>query len=128
MPNGGKLTLSATVQAGTVLISVTDTGVGIAEEIKPNLFKPMFTTKAKGQGLGLAVVKRLVEALGGSISVESQVGKKAQNSLFRCRSPANSVALSKGGGGAAEVCGALLFAVSTAITHKSPRSPSTHDL
>jgi len=75
MPNGGKLTLSATVQAGTVLISVTDTGVGIAEEIKPNLFKPMFTTKAKGQGLGLAVVKRLVEALGGSISVESQVGK-----------------------------------------------------
>ncbi len=75
MPTGGKITLSAAAQAGRMLISVTDTGVGIPEEIKPNLFKPMFTTKAKGQGLGLAVVKRLVEALGGSISVESQVGK-----------------------------------------------------
>jgi signal transduction histidine kinase len=75
MPDGGKLTLSAEVQAGRALISVADTGVGIPEEIKPNLFKPMFTTKAKGQGLGLAVVKRLVEALGGSISFESQAGR-----------------------------------------------------
>ncbi len=75
MPNGGKITISAVVEAGRVLISVADTGVGIPEEIKPNLFKPMFTTKAKGQGLGLAVVKRLVEALNGSISFESEVGK-----------------------------------------------------
>ena len=75
MPDGGKLTISATVEAGRVLISVSDTGVGIPEEIKPNLFKPMFTTKSKGQGLGLAVVKRLVEALAGSVSVESQVGR-----------------------------------------------------
>ena len=75
MPNGGKITVKATVEAGRVLISVADTGVGIPEEIKPNLFKPMFTTKAKGQGLGLAVVKRLVEALNGSISFESEVGK-----------------------------------------------------
>ena len=75
MPNGGKITVKATVEAGKVLISVADTGVGIPEEIKPNLFKPMFTTKAKGQGLGLAVVKRLVEALNGSISFESEVGK-----------------------------------------------------
>lgn len=75
MPDGGKLTVSAIVEAGRVLISVSDTGVGIPEAIKPNLFKPMFTTKSKGQGLGLAVVKRLVEALGGFISVESQVGR-----------------------------------------------------
>jgi len=75
MPNGGKITLKATVETGKVLISVADTGVGIPEEIKPNLFKPMFTTKAKGQGLGLAVVKRLVEALNVSISFESEVGK-----------------------------------------------------
>ena len=75
MPNGGKIIVKAAVEAGRVLISVADTGVGIPEEIKPNLFKPMFTTKAKGQGLGLAVVKRLVEALNGSISFESEVGK-----------------------------------------------------
>jgi signal transduction histidine kinase len=75
MPNGGKITISTVVEAGKVLISVADTGVGIPEVIKPNLFKPMFTTKAKVQGLGLAVVKRLVEALNGSISFESEVGR-----------------------------------------------------
>jgi len=55
--------------------SVEDTGVGIPEEIKPKLFQPMVTTKSRGQGLGLAVVKRLVEALNGKISFESQEGK-----------------------------------------------------
>ena len=56
-------------------ICVEDTGVGIPQEVRSKLFTPMITTKAKGQGLGLAVVKRLVEALGGSISFESEVGK-----------------------------------------------------
>ena len=59
----------------TYSLDVEDTGVGIPEEVKPKLFKPMVTTKAKGQGLGLAVVKRLVEALNGTITFESQVGK-----------------------------------------------------
>jgi two-component system nitrogen regulation sensor histidine kinase NtrY len=58
-----------------VFFSVEDTGVGIPEEIKPKLFQPMVTTKSKGQGLGLAVVKRLVDALNGKISFESQEGK-----------------------------------------------------
>ena len=48
---------------------------GIKEEDKPNLFRPLFTTKAKGQGLGLAVVKRLVETLNGNITFESQEGR-----------------------------------------------------
>ncbi len=76
MPNGGKLTINATkTQDNTTIISVEDTGVGIAEEIRPNLFTPTFTTKSKGQGFGLAVVKRLSEALGGTVSFESEVGK-----------------------------------------------------
>jgi signal transduction histidine kinase len=75
MPNGGTLTLQAKTIDDRVMISVADTGIGIPDEAKPNLFKPLFTTKAKGQGLGLAVVKRLVEALGGNITFESQVGK-----------------------------------------------------
>jgi len=49
--------------------------MGIPEDVKPKLFTPIVTTKAKGQGLGLAVVRRLIEALNGTISFESQEGK-----------------------------------------------------
>ena len=58
-----------------IVISVSDTGQGIPEHVKANLFTPLMTTKAKGQGLGLAVVKRLVEALNGQVSFESEEGK-----------------------------------------------------
>jgi PAS domain S-box-containing protein len=75
MPNGGQLTLEAQSNDGTVTLKVKDTGVGIPEKIRRNLFTPLFTTKAKGQGLGLAVVKRLIEAMNGSITFESEPGK-----------------------------------------------------
>jgi signal transduction histidine kinase len=75
MPDGGNLTIAASKRADKMLITVEDTGSGIPEEVKPKLFSPMTTTKAKGQGLGLAVVKRLIEALNGSVSFESQEGK-----------------------------------------------------
>ncbi len=57
------------------VITVEDTGVGIPESVKNKLFTPMFTTKAKGQGFGLAVIKRMTEALGGTVTFESQEGK-----------------------------------------------------
>ncbi|MCW3996251.1 MAG: ATP-binding protein [Candidatus Bathyarchaeota archaeon] len=75
MPNGGKLSLTAYESEHRAIVVVSDTGKGIPEEIKPRLFTPLVTTKAKGQGLGLAVVKRLVEALGGSITFESEIDK-----------------------------------------------------
>jgi len=75
MPNGGKLKLSSDRKDNNVLITVEDNGLGIPEDIKPNLFTPMVRSKAKGQGLGLAVVKRLVEALNGTIGFESHLGK-----------------------------------------------------
>ncbi len=75
MPDGGTLQLTALKTENEAVIAVADTGKGIPEEIKPRLFTPLVTTKAKGQGLGLAVVKRLVEALGGSIKFESELGK-----------------------------------------------------
>ncbi len=79
MPDGGKLNLKSQVTSvGQVLVSVEDTGVGIPEEIKSQIFTPLFTTKPRGQGFGLAVCKRAIEAHGGSISFESQEGKGAK--------------------------------------------------
>jgi len=72
MENGGKLTVAAYPSTNKVVITVKDSGVGIPEEVKKNLFMPLFTTKSKGQGLGLAVVKRLVEALNGTVKFESE--------------------------------------------------------
>jgi signal transduction histidine kinase len=75
MPDGGQLEISAYQEKSKIYITINDTGVGIPEEVQSKLFTPMFTTKAKGQGLGLAVVKRLVEAQGGTISFVSTIGK-----------------------------------------------------
>jgi two-component system, chemotaxis family, CheB/CheR fusion protein len=75
MPNGGKLALQVCKDANDVIITVMDNGVGIPEAVKNKLFTPMFTTKAKGQGFGLPVIKRMTEALGGTVSFESQEGK-----------------------------------------------------
>jgi signal transduction histidine kinase len=58
-----------------VMVSVADTGEGISEEHLEEIFEPLFTTKARGIGLGLALVKTLVEGHGGHIEVESQLGE-----------------------------------------------------
>ncbi|MRR30634.1 PAS domain S-box protein, partial [bacterium] len=65
MPQGGTLTLSAKKKGKQVAIAVTDTGTGITPENMNKLFEPLFTTKSKGIGLGLAVSKKLAEANGG---------------------------------------------------------------
>ncbi len=75
MPNGGKLTICATQKSGRALISVSDTGEGIPQEVRNRLFTPLVTTKSRGQGFGLAVVKRLTEALGGKVTFESETEK-----------------------------------------------------
>ncbi len=74
MPEGGRLVVR-TWEDETVCVSISDTGVGIPEEHLAKLFEPLFTTRAKGIGLGLALVKTLVEGHAGSIEVQSEVGK-----------------------------------------------------
>ncbi len=75
MPEGGILEITGHPEGNEAVITVSDTGIGIPDNVKPKLFTPMMTTKAKGQGFGLAVVKRLIEALGGTVTFESEVGK-----------------------------------------------------
>jgi signal transduction histidine kinase len=82
---GGQLTIKTeALDAGHVAVSVTDTGVGIPEENLKKVFEPLFTTKAKGVGLGLALTKTLIEGHGGTIKVKSKVGN---GSTFTVRLP-----------------------------------------
>ena len=75
MPEGGKLTIHAYKELNRATIAVMDTGVGIPKEVQSKMFTLMFTTKAKGQGFGLPVVKRMTESLGGTVTFESEEGK-----------------------------------------------------
>jgi PAS domain S-box-containing protein len=75
MPNGGTLKITAQTQNDYACISIGDTGEGIPQEVQNKLFTPLFTTKSKGQGFGLAVVKRLIEAQNGKITYKTQNGK-----------------------------------------------------
>jgi PAS domain S-box-containing protein len=84
MPDGGELRIIVSKTDRNVRISFIDTGVGIPKENMGRLFKPLFTTKAKGQGFGLAVCKRVVEAHGGSMTVVSELG---QGSTFTIELP-----------------------------------------
>lgn len=87
MPQGGELSIQAcSDDEGHIDIIVEDTGIGISEQVKPKLFTPLFTTKSRGQGFGLAVCKRVIEAQGGTISFESQEGKGTK---FIVRLPAS---------------------------------------
>jgi PAS domain S-box-containing protein len=82
MPQGGRLTISVARIKKTVAIAVKDTGAGILPENMGQLFEPLFTTKAKGIGLGLAVSQKLAEANNGRIEVESEPGKGSTFTLF----------------------------------------------
>jgi PAS domain S-box-containing protein len=86
MPNGGELTIAGSSGEESVIVTVHDTGVGIAPENLGKIFNPFFTTKAQGQGLGLPVCKRLIDAQGGTIDVTSQMGK---GSTFTFKIPTN---------------------------------------
>lgn len=70
-----KIIVTVSEENNTVRITVSDNGIGITEENKPKVFEPKFTTKSSGMGLGLAMVKNIVETYGGTITFVSQKGK-----------------------------------------------------
>ncbi|MAT38905.1 MAG: hypothetical protein CL946_04805 [Ectothiorhodospiraceae bacterium] len=77
MDNKGTLDIQASTQNGHIVVTVTDSGVGIPEDIKERIFEPFFTTKESGEGtgLGLDIVHRIVEKHNGHIDVDSVPGR-----------------------------------------------------
>lgn len=73
--NSGNINLNFNLVKGNVVIEIADDGEGISEEVKEKIFNPFFTTKNTGTGLGLAMVKRIVEAHSGSLLFESYIDK-----------------------------------------------------
>jgi two-component system sensor kinase FixL len=84
MPEGGKFTIKSKEENGSLEITFIDTGIGMSKETLEKIGTPLFTTKAKGMGLGLPICKRIVEAHQGNIFVESTVGK---GTIFRITIP-----------------------------------------
>jgi signal transduction histidine kinase len=74
-PSGGAIRIGAEAKGTEVIVSVSDAGSGIKPEHMQRIFEPLFTTKAIGVGLGLAICKAFVEANKGTISVASEVGE-----------------------------------------------------
>jgi PAS domain S-box-containing protein len=81
MPKGGTLAVKSRREEDCVKIVFADTGSGMSKDVLKRIWSPLFTTKAKGMGFGLAICKRIVEAHGGSISVESRFGKGTEFNL-----------------------------------------------
>jgi signal transduction histidine kinase len=100
---GGVRLATALDDGGSIVISVTDTGIGISRENQVRIFDEFWQLadpdRSKGSGLGLAISKRLIEAMGGQISVQSEVGS---GSTFKITLPASAVLTRTAGVGAAE--------------------------
>lgn len=84
MPEGGDLKISLKQEEQKALIEVRDTGIGIPSENLKKIFSPFFTTKADGNGLGLAEVHKVIQAHGGEIAVES---KQERGTTFTIKLP-----------------------------------------
>jgi PAS domain S-box-containing protein len=75
MPQGGSITLETRHERDWALLSVTDSGAGIPPDVRRRIFEPFFTTKDSGTGLGLSIVSGIISSYGGTIDVDSEVGR-----------------------------------------------------
>lgn len=96
MPNGGELSVETTLlppeeakkhaflspNRRYVLIAISDNGPGVPDELKPKIFQPFFSSRVKGMGLGLSIVKGIVDAHHGTIRERGEFGKGAEFLLF----------------------------------------------
>jgi signal transduction histidine kinase len=87
MPGGGEITIQAVREDDSVLLNVIDTGKGMPPDVAAKAFRPFFSTRAGGSGLGLATTRKIIEAHNGTIDVQSEVGRGTK---FTIRLPAAS--------------------------------------
>jgi hypothetical protein len=78
---GGSVRVEFSADEQSVTLAVTDNGKGIPPDVLPNIFRPFFTTKGNGTGLGLSLARRIVEDHGGSLDATSEVGKGTRFTL-----------------------------------------------
>ena len=76
MPDGGRLVVRVRCEGEFVHVEIEDEGVGLAPDVETRLFEPYFTTRTSGTGLGLAIVRRVVEDLGGTVSLDNRPGTR----------------------------------------------------
>ena len=81
MPDGGEVTIQAHAAPPGVWLSVIDTGQGMPPEVLAKAFRPFFSMRSGGTGLGLATARKIVEAHGGTIDVQSEVGRGTKFTL-----------------------------------------------
>jgi two-component system sensor histidine kinase HydH len=85
MPKGGQLTIQATHEAaplpGSILLTMIDTGTGMTPEVQDKIFRPFFSTKPGGTGLGLATARKIIRAHGGAIEAQSEPGRGTKFSI-----------------------------------------------
>ncbi len=74
MDSAGKVCVEIDTRGGDAIVTVSDTGRGISPEVLSNIFRPFYTTKGNGTGLGLSLARRIVEDHHGRIEVSSVVG------------------------------------------------------
>jgi protein-histidine pros-kinase len=100
---GGELTVGVRKYAADVIVSVADTGCGIPEQDRESIFNPFFTTKGdKGTGIGLFVIKGLLNKLGGSIELESSTKPGESGTKFTVHLPATKAEARTQGGDSSE--------------------------
>ena len=84
--DNGQIIITTTTAEKEVVITLQDNGSGIPENVKEKLFKSYITSKEHGSGIGLINVKNIIENLGGTIHIESQIG---EGTIIRLQLPLN---------------------------------------
>jgi two-component system sensor histidine kinase HydH len=85
MPAGGEITIQASAEADGVVLSLIDTGQGMSAEVIAKAFRPFYSTRSGGTGLGLPTTRKIIEAHGGTLDVQSEIG---HGTKFTLRLPA----------------------------------------